>query len=260
MPPNSATLVEEGVVIDDFLLAENGIFREEPFRALLADAPYPARSPDVNVADIKAQIAANTRGMSELHRIVGLYGRAMVAAYMRHVVDNAEESIRRVIDRLKDGRFSYVMDDGTPLHVAMRIDRQARARCRRLHRHRSATSRQLQRAAGCGAGRGPLCLPLPCARRHPPQRRMLAADHHPRTGRYVPVASPGQRRGRRQYRGQPGGLRRAVRRTLDACSSSPGNHEQSAVREQPAPVLRNHLRRCGRQDPASMGLQWCIRT
>lgn len=122
-PPMSHTLEEEGVVIDDFLLCWAGAFREKEFRALLASARYPARSPDVNVADIKAQVAANEKGVQELKRVVAQYGWKVVAAYMRHVMDNAEESVRRVIDRIGDGEFSYTMDNGKPLCVKVSVDR-----------------------------------------------------------------------------------------------------------------------------------------
>jgi 5-oxoprolinase (ATP-hydrolysing) len=126
-PPNSTRLIEEGVVIDDFLLVEAGRFRETEFRELLTGAPYPARSPDTNIADIKAQIAANACGLHELKRVVARYGSEVVAAYMRHVMDNGEESIRCAIGRLRDGAFDYRMDDGAPLRVAVRVDREARA-------------------------------------------------------------------------------------------------------------------------------------
>lgn len=125
-PPMSHTLEEEGVVIDDFLLCAAGNFRETEFRELLASARYPARSPDVNVADIKAQIAANEKGVQELRRVVGQYGWEVVAAYMRHVMDNAEESVRRVIDRIGDGAFTYTMDNGKQLCVKVSVDRAAR--------------------------------------------------------------------------------------------------------------------------------------
>ena len=126
-PPDSTRLVEEGVVIDDFLLVAAGEFRETAFRSLLTGAAYPARNPDMNIADIKAQIAANTFGVRELKRIVAQYGSEVVAAYMRHVMDNGEESIRSAIDHLKDASFDYLMDDGSPLRVAVRIDREMRA-------------------------------------------------------------------------------------------------------------------------------------
>jgi 5-oxoprolinase (ATP-hydrolysing) len=126
-PPDSRTLEEEGVVVDDFLLVEAGRFREAEFRSLLASARYPARSPDVNVADIKAQVAANEAGVHELKRVVAQFGWEQVRAYMGFVMDNAEENVRRVIDRIGDGDFLYTMDDGSPLRVAVRVDRTERS-------------------------------------------------------------------------------------------------------------------------------------
>jgi 5-oxoprolinase (ATP-hydrolysing) len=126
-PPESTTLEQEGVVIDDFLLVDGGRIREAEFRALLAGAKYPARSPDVNVADVKAQVAANETGVQEMQRAVRQFGLDTVRAYMRHVMDNAEESVRAAIDRLADGAFHYTMDDGRPLHVAVRVDRATRS-------------------------------------------------------------------------------------------------------------------------------------
>jgi 5-oxoprolinase (ATP-hydrolysing) len=122
-PPGSKTLEEEGVVIDDFLLVDRGRIREGEFLDLLAAATYPARSPQVNLADIKAQVAANEKGVQELQRAVTEFGLDTVRAYMKHVMDNAEESVRRVLDRLQDGSFETTIDDGTPLRVAVRVDR-----------------------------------------------------------------------------------------------------------------------------------------
>ena len=126
-PPTSRTLEEEGVVIDDFLLVDGGEFREAALRALLAGATWPARSPDVNVADIKAQVAANEKGVQELGRVVAQFGWETVRAYMRHVMDNAEESVRRVIARIGNGSFDYPMDDGAPLRVAVTVDQASRS-------------------------------------------------------------------------------------------------------------------------------------
>ncbi|WP_158811722.1 hydantoinase B/oxoprolinase family protein [Beijerinckia sp. L45] len=122
MPPNSRRLEEEGVVIDDFLLVTDGVFQEQAFRELLSGGPYPARSPDVNVADIKAQIAANQKGVHELERVIATYGRDTVLRYMGFVMDNAEESVRKVIDRIKSGSTLYTMDDGSPLAVRVEVD------------------------------------------------------------------------------------------------------------------------------------------
>ena len=126
-PPDSRTLEDEGVVIDDFLLVDGGEMREAAFRALLAGARWPARSPDVNVADIKAQLAANETGIAELRALVEARGWPMVSAYMGHVMANAEESIRRVVTRLSDGGFDYPMDDGARIVVQVTVDHAARA-------------------------------------------------------------------------------------------------------------------------------------
>ncbi len=126
-PANSSTLAEEGVVIDDFLLLDGGVLREAEFRALLATGPWPARSPDVNVADIKAQIAANETGIREVTALVDRYSWDGVRCYLRHVMANGEESFRRVIDRVGDGSFVYRMDDGAVLKVAVSVDHAARS-------------------------------------------------------------------------------------------------------------------------------------
>ena len=127
MPPGSRRVEEEGVLIDDFQLVERGRFREAEMRALLASGRHPARNPDQNIADLAAQVAANAKGVEELRRMTRDFGRDVVEAYMRHVQDNAEEQVRRVIDRLKDGRFVYEMDDGSQIAVAVSIDAKGRA-------------------------------------------------------------------------------------------------------------------------------------
>ncbi len=127
MPPNSRLVDEEGVLIDNFLLIDRGEFREKALYDLLASGRYPARNPDQNVADIKAQIAANEKGVAELRRMVGHFGLDVVRAYMGHVQDNAEESVRRVIDVLKDGAFTYPLDNGAEVHVSIAIDKASRS-------------------------------------------------------------------------------------------------------------------------------------
>jgi 5-oxoprolinase (ATP-hydrolysing) len=126
MPPNSRTVEEEGVLIDDFQLVEAGRFRESEMRAVLASGEHPARNPDQNIADLAAQVAANAKGVEELRRMSRDFGRDVVEAYMGHVQHNAEEQVRRVIDRLGDGRFVYEMDDGSKIAVTVAIDRKAR--------------------------------------------------------------------------------------------------------------------------------------
>ena len=127
MPPMSSTVEEEGVLIDNFKLVDNGDFREADFRDVLLSGAYPSRNPDQNIADIKAQIAANEKGVTELRRMVAQFGLAVVQAYMGHVQDNAEESVRRVIDVLKSGSFAYGMDDGSEIRISLKVNRKKRS-------------------------------------------------------------------------------------------------------------------------------------
>ncbi len=127
MPPDSTTVEEEGVLIDNFLLVEQGRFRERELEALLLSGRYPARNVAQNIADLKAQIAANEKGVQELRRIAAQFGLDVVLAYMKHVQDNAEESVRRVLGVLKDGEFRYEMDQGCAIQVKISIDRASRS-------------------------------------------------------------------------------------------------------------------------------------
>jgi 5-oxoprolinase (ATP-hydrolysing) len=127
MPPDSRNVHEEGVLIDNFLLVDSGRFREAELRALLAAGEWPARKPDRNVADLKAQIAACARGANELKRVAGEYGRALIDAYMGHVMAYAEEAVRRLIDRLRDGDFRYELDNKAVVCVSIRVDRARRS-------------------------------------------------------------------------------------------------------------------------------------
>ena len=127
MPPNSRHIDEEGVLITNFLLVEQGHLREADTRALLAHARYPSRNIEQNLADLRAMIAANQKGVTELTRIVAEFGLDVVHGYMRHVQDNAEACVRRVIGALKNGAFSYEMDDGAVIQVKISIDHAARS-------------------------------------------------------------------------------------------------------------------------------------
>ncbi len=126
MTPRATTIAEEGVYIDNVKLVEAGRFLEAETRALLGGAQYPARQPDKNIADLKAQVAANAKGEAELGRMVAHFGLDVVKAYMGHVQDNAEESVRRLLARLADGRFRVEMDQGTAIEVRITVDREAR--------------------------------------------------------------------------------------------------------------------------------------
>ena len=127
MPPDSKTVIEEGVLIDNFKLVENGVMREAELAALLASGPYPARNINQNLADLRAQIAANEKGAQELHRMVQTFGLDVVHAYMQHVQNNAEESVRRVIDVLQDGQFCYELDNGAQIQVSVTVNKAERS-------------------------------------------------------------------------------------------------------------------------------------
>ncbi|MGW6639942.1 hydantoinase B/oxoprolinase family protein [Streptomyces cyaneofuscatus] len=127
MPAFSRTIHEEGVLFDNWLLVRDGTLREAETRELLTSAPYPSRSPDTNLADLRAQIAANEKGTAELRRMTDQFGAAVVQAYMGHVQDNAEESVRRIVARLHDGAFRYETDAGAVIQVALTVDRDARS-------------------------------------------------------------------------------------------------------------------------------------
>jgi 5-oxoprolinase (ATP-hydrolysing) len=127
MPAASRDVHEEGVLFDNWLLVAEGRFREAETLALLTKAQYPSRNPATNLADLRAQIAANQKGVAEVRAMIEHFGLSVVQAYMRHVQDNAEEAVRRVIDALDDGTYRYVMDSGAVIAVRISVDRAARA-------------------------------------------------------------------------------------------------------------------------------------
>jgi 5-oxoprolinase (ATP-hydrolysing) len=123
MPADSTTIEEEGILIDNFLLVDEGRFRESALQDRLRAGYYPARNPVQNLLDLKAQVAACERGVQELHRMIDQFGLNVVQAYMNHVQDNAADSVRHVIDRLEDGSFTYAMDDGASIVVSVTVDK-----------------------------------------------------------------------------------------------------------------------------------------
>jgi len=127
MPPDSHIIGEEGVLIDNVLLVDEGHFLEAEMRVLLSSGPWPARKPDRNISDLKAQVAACARGAAEMRRVAGEYGRGVVDAYMTHVQANAEEAVRRLIGRLSDGDFRYAMDNGAEVCVSVKVDTASRS-------------------------------------------------------------------------------------------------------------------------------------
>ena len=126
MPAFSTRVEEEGVLIDNWLLVRGGLLREAQTLELLRSAPWPSRNPEVNLADLRAQIAANEKGVQELGRMIEHFGLDVVRAYMGYVQDNAEEAVRRVIASLSDGGYAYPLDNGAVIRVAVRVDRVAR--------------------------------------------------------------------------------------------------------------------------------------
>ena len=125
-PANSVIIEEEGIVIDTFKIVENGRFREQEIHHLLTSGRWPARNPKMNIADLKAQMAACEKGAEELNKTVNHYGVKTVHAYMKHVQNNAEESVRKALSVLKDGNFKYEMDDGHHITVSIKVDQKNR--------------------------------------------------------------------------------------------------------------------------------------
>jgi len=127
MPPFSTRIEEEGVQINNVKLVDQGRMLEVEMVALLSSGEYPSRNPQQNIADMRAQIAANEKGVQELRKMVAQFGLGVVQAYMGHVQDNAEESVRRVITHLKDGHFTLPLDNGAQISVAIKVNLAARS-------------------------------------------------------------------------------------------------------------------------------------
>jgi 5-oxoprolinase (ATP-hydrolysing) len=243
MPPNSRTVEEEGVLIENFLLVEGGRFLEAEVRALLASGKWPARNPDQNIGDLKAQVAACARGAESLTGLVAEFGQDVVEAYMAHVQDNAEEAVRRVLATLADGDFAYELDDGGGEGGHHRRPRGPHG-AGRLHGDQRPGPDQLQRPGLDLPGGGAVRVPHPGRRRDPDERRLPAAGRagDPRGLDAAAALSGGGGGG--QCRDQSGGGRRPVWRA-GRDGRGPGDDEQLHVRRRPAAVLRDHLRRGG---------------
>ena len=240
MSPNATTIHEEGVLFDNFKVIDRGRFREKELYAALNGAKYPARNPLQNVNDMKAQIAANEKGVAELRKMVTHFTLPVVKAYMKHVQDNAAESVRRVIDRLHDSSFEYPMDLGTTIRVKISVDKKQARGDRRFHRHVGAAAEQFQRARAGDARRGALRVPRDGRRRHPDECRLPAPDQHRHSEEDHADAGISGRRRRRQRRGQPGGDQHAVRRARRNFMRT-RHDEQSQLRQREVSVLRDDL-------------------
>ena len=156
MPPFSTRIEEEGVQIDNVKLVDAGHLREKEMLELLRSGSHPSRNPEQNLADLKAQIAANEKGVQELRKMVAQFGLDVVRAYMGHVQDNAEESVRRVITKLRDGQFTLPLDNGACINVTIKVNAEDRSAVIDF----SATSAQLTNnfnAPRCGLPRCSMC-------------------------------------------------------------------------------------------------------
>ena len=181
MTPLATTVDEEGVLIDNFKLVDRGRFRERELHALLTEHPYPCRNPAQNIADLKAQIAANEKGVAEIRKMVAQFGLDVVQAYMRHVRDNAAEWVRRVIETLKDSEFEYPTDQGSVIKVKITVDKKKPLGEGRFHRHVGSEAEQLQRARAGHPRGGALFLPRDGGRQYPDERRLPRADRDRRS-------------------------------------------------------------------------------
>jgi 5-oxoprolinase (ATP-hydrolysing) len=126
MSPLARTILEEGVYIDNFKIVDQGEFREQAILDLFRSGPYPARNPEQNLNDLKAQVAANEMGVRELRRVIDSFGLDVVTAYTGYVQDNADESVRRVLEKLHDSEFTYPMDQGCEIKVKITVDQARR--------------------------------------------------------------------------------------------------------------------------------------
>ena len=124
--PRATHVEEEGVLIDNFKMIERGVFKEKELKKILSEHKYPCRNPEQNIADLRAQVAANEKGVSELHKMFKQFGKKVVNAYMKHVQDNAEESVRRVIQNLHNCNHTYTTDTGQKIKVNIRVDKKNR--------------------------------------------------------------------------------------------------------------------------------------
>ena len=240
MSPKATRIEEEGVYIDPFKLVARGRFREDEVRKLLTESPYPARNPEQNIADLKAQVAANEKGAVELRTMVRHYGLGVVRAYMGHVQDNAAEAVSRVIATLKSARFEVETDQGNVIKVAIKIDRKARKAVVDF----TGTSAQTADTFNAPEPITRACvlyvfrtlvdgdIPLNAGCLKPDQdrgaERLDAEAALPRGGR------GGECRDQPDHRELP--VRRAGRARLGA-----GHHEQSHLRQRPLPILRDDL-------------------
>jgi 5-oxoprolinase (ATP-hydrolysing) len=242
MSPNATNIEEEGVYLDNFKLVDRGRFREREIYAALTGAKYPARNPVQNVNDLKAQIAANEKGVQELRKMVTQFSLPVVQAYMKHVQDNAAESVRRVIDKPAQFRnFPTRWIRAPSSSVRITVDKTKREATVDFTGTSPQQAEQLQCARAGDARRGALCVSRDGGRRHSDECRLLAPDQHRHsetdtmlTPEYPAAVVAGN------VEGLAGGDQLPVRRARRACRRA-GHDEQSQFRQHALSVLRNDL-------------------
>ena len=240
MTPRATTIEEEGVYIDDFKLVDQGRFLEAETHALLTGAKYPARMPGKNIADLKAHVAANAKGAEELRKMVAQFGLDVVKAYMQHVQDNAEESVRRLLSKLDDGAFRVEMDQGSWVDVKITVDREERRARVDFSAVIAGAGQQLQCAGACDPRGHALRVPRDGQRADSDERGLPQADRH-RHPRAVDAEAglSGSRCG--GERGNEPDRHQLPVRRAQGHGAEPGHHEQPHVRQRQVPVLRDHL-------------------
>ena len=254
--PASTRVEEEGVLIDNWLLVTGGQLREAETIKLLQTAEYPSSDPATNLADLRAQIAANAKGIAELHRMVEHFGLDVVQAYMGHVQRNAAEAVRRVITALADGEFGYEMDNGAVVRVAVRVN----AADRTAEIDFTGTSPQL-----AGNFNAPSSVAMAAVLY---VFRTLVDDDIPLNsgclqpltviippGTHALPAVPG--RGRGGQRGDLPGRHRGAVRGAGRDGGGFGDDEQRDVRQREVPVLRDGGQRLRAPATASTAPTWC---
>ena len=228
------------MLFDNFLLAREGTFREEALRHLLTDHPYPARNPDQNIADLKAQIAANERGTAELRRMVAEFGLPTVQAYMGHVQDNAAEEVARLLGRLEDCSYEYPTDTGQVIRVRITVDRTARQATVDFTGTSPATDNNFNAPEPVTRAAVLYCFRVNGRSPDPDERRLPEADPHHHSRGLDAEAGLSARRRRGQRGNQPACDERDLRRARRH-RQQPGDDEQPDLRERHSPVLRNDL-------------------
>ena len=238
MPPDSRDIGEEGALIPPRRIVRDGELDEALLATLLCSGPWPARNFPQNLADLRAQLAANARGARELERAAQAHGRQVLLAYMRYVQDNAEACVRRAIRRLRDGHFRYELDNGQAIEVRIVVDAGRGAAQVDFTGTSRAASEQLQRTTRGDGGRRAVCVPHLDRRADTAQRGLPAPvdDHRPARLDARSGAAGGRRR--RQRRNLAVHRRRAVRR-IGRAGRRTGHDEQLHLRQRALPVLRD---------------------